>query len=211
MHSTDSLQRYARSQTIESAGAIAKLFGQYARDFGLKQPTIWMPQTAVSAAHSLIDLLADPVQGLYVQDIFHELCLVIVAASQRWLVMKGHVRMLLMTAEERGKPLQEKTQNLLKFVALDKWGEKDHLQFASASYPNYTLAKDDDPRLAAMGDLLEKWATFRAKEEGEAEGQRTTYDLPVISQASRATTVDTEHSSSTMSNRSKSFSFDLPR
>lgn len=163
-------QRNARSQMFESAQAIANLCRRYARDFGLKQTTIWMPQTTATAAYSLLDTFSSSTQSSAVQETFHELCLVMVAASRRWLIMKGHVRMLYMTAEERGHHLPAKTKELLKLVALDKWGETDHLHFASASYPNYVLAKEEDPRLVAMGDLLERWATLRVVERDESVG-----------------------------------------
>lgn len=74
--------------------------------------------------------------------------------------MRGHARMLFITAEQQGQVIPEKTKKLLSFVARESWKSDDHKHFDRSAYPNYALAKEDNPRVVAMGDLLEQWANL---------------------------------------------------
>lgn len=152
----ESLFRYAQEQCLESARTIAGLYRRWFQDFGSRNLTIWICQTAVSAAHVFIDHL----DNYEVHDNFHDVCLVLSSISRRWMLMRGHVRMLFITAEQRGQILPERTRQLLSYVARDSWKPGDHKFFGNSTFPNYALAKGEDPRTAAMGDLLEKWANL---------------------------------------------------
>lgn len=145
-----------------SASTIAGLYKRYFHDYGLRNLTIWMPQTAISTAYMIIDDLDDPA----VQDIFHDVCLVLTSISRRWLVMRGHVRMLFMTAKQNGTVMPDRTRQILSRVAMDTWMPGDHKHFDSSAYPNYALAKAEDPRALGMGDLLEHWATSTPPQPG---------------------------------------------
>lgn len=115
-----------------------------------------MPQTAISAAHVFIEHL----EKQEIHDNFHDACLVLSSISRRWTLMRGHARMLFITAEQKGQLLPEKTRQLLSYVARDTWRPDDHKFFSNSIFPNYALAKSDDPRTATMGDLLEQWANL---------------------------------------------------
>lgn len=148
------LARFAREQCITSAQITAKLHGRYIHDYGSRNLTIWMPQTAISTAYMLIDDLDKP----EVQDIFHDVCLVLASVSRRWYVMRGQARMLYITVEQAGKPMADRTRQILGRVALDLWKPNDHKTYDGSVYPNYALAKVEDPRAAGMGELLDLWA-----------------------------------------------------
>lgn len=150
----DRLHRYAREQCIASANIIASLFKRYFYDYGSRNLTIWMPQTAISTAYMMIEDLDNP----DAQEVFHQVCIVLTSMSRRWLIMKGHARMLFITAEQSGKTIPEQTRQILSRVAIDNWRSTDHKYFDSSAYPNYALAKGQDPRATTMGDLLEFWA-----------------------------------------------------
>lgn len=147
---------HARRQCLESARAMADLFHRYFHDFGSRNIGIWMFQTVTVVAYMLLEDLGDP----ETQDIFHEICLAITHVSRRMFVMRGHVRMLLITADQRGQTIPEKTRQRLTHIAIDTWGPEDHKLFDACIFPNYTLAKGGDPRTAAMGDLLEQWSNL---------------------------------------------------
>lgn len=74
--------------------------------------------------------------------------------------MRAHIRMLFMTADEKGQTIPDKTKALLRYTALDQWQENDHRPFDSSMYPNYALAQqEEDVRAVAMGELLGQWAS----------------------------------------------------
>lgn len=149
------ISQYAREQCIASARIIAGLHSRYIHDYGSRNLTIWMPQTALSTAYLLIDDLKDP----EIQDIFHEVCVVLVSISRRWYVMRGHVRMLYITIEQSGKVMPDRTRQIMGRIAVDAWRHDDHKSFDGSVYPNYALARSEDPRAAGMGELLEHWAS----------------------------------------------------
>lgn len=153
---TDNLIPHAQQKCLASARVSAQLYLRYFDDFGSRHLTMWMPQTAVTTAYMLIDHIADP----EIADVFHAVCSVVVAASRRWFVMRGHARMLLITASEKHQTVPFKTRQLLQRVGIESWGVDEHKLFDAAMLPNYALAKIEDPRLAGMGDLLEQWAPF---------------------------------------------------
>lgn len=147
---------YARNQCLFSARVTGGLYSRYFRDFGPKSLTMWMPQTAVSAAYMLIDDLEIP----EVQEVFHEVCLVLTSIARRWYVMRGHARMLFITADTRHVTIPERTRTLLRMVALDQWGSEDHKNFDTSLYPNYALATGEDRSGTSMGNLLQQWASL---------------------------------------------------
>lgn len=115
-----------------------------------------MPQTAVSAAYMLVDSLEDP----EAQDLFHEMCLVVTTAARKSNLMRGHARMLFITAEQKRQIIPERTRRLLEPVALTSWRPDSHKFFETSKFPNYALARGEDPRSATMGDLLSRWKNF---------------------------------------------------
>ncbi|KAK5072022.1 hypothetical protein LTR51_006506 [Lithohypha guttulata] len=149
-------ERYAREQCILSARAASGLFKVYLQRYGSRSFTIGMPQVAVSMAYMLIEELDEP----EIQDLFHDMCLIITATARKWFIMRGHARMLFITAEQKKQVIPERTRRILSRIALDSWGPDSHKFFETSKYPNYALARGDDPRIAAMGDLLERWRDF---------------------------------------------------
>jgi len=146
---------------MESGLAMAELFRRCHRGLSPKHILMWMPQTAVTAAYVLLEDLADP----RVQSLYYDVCLVITSASRRWFCMRGHARMLLMTAEEKGYTIPEDAKKILKKVAVDSWNDGDHKHFEASIFPNYVLTKGEDPRVAEMGDLLERWKNLNIHEK----------------------------------------------
>ncbi|KAK5088716.1 hypothetical protein LTR05_002937 [Lithohypha guttulata] len=150
------IERYAREQCILSARAASGLFKVYLQRYGSRSFTIGMPQVAVSMAYMLIEELDEP----EIQDLFHDMCLIITATARKWFIMRGHARMLFITAQQKKQVIPERTRRILSRIALDSWGPDSHKFFETSKYPNYALARGDDPRTATMGDLLERWRDF---------------------------------------------------
>jgi len=148
---------------------MATLFGRYYRDFSPKHISIWLPQTAVTAAYVLMDDLENP----RVRELYHDVCQVITSASRRFFCMRGHARMLLITAEEKGHSIPDDAKRILKKVAVDGWKPDDHKLFVGSIFPNYVLAKRDDPRVAGMGDLLERWKNLSFQETTGSDADRS--------------------------------------
>lgn len=73
--------------------------------------------------------------------------------------------MLLMTAEEKEYAIPEDAKKILKKIAVDSWKDDDHKHFEASIFPNYTLTKGEDPRVAEMGDLLERWKNLNIYEK----------------------------------------------
>ena len=139
---------------------MASLFRRYYHDFSPKHISIWMPQTAVTAAYVLLEDLDNP----EVQDLYYNVCQVITSASRRWFCMRGHARMLLVTAEQHGYVIPHDAKLILRKVAVDSWKADDHKHFEGSIFPNYELAKGEDTKVAGMGDLLEKWKNLNLHE-----------------------------------------------
>lgn len=160
---------YRKAQCWHSAGVMTNLYHQYFRDFGSKTFTMWMPQTAISLAY----ILSEDLHCTDVHDMFHEACLVVSCAARKWFVMRGHIRMLYVTVQKEKNSVPERTSSLLRQIASDSWQADTHKHFVASVYPHYALALGQDPRTAAMGDLLERWADFHlnqssAEEDGSA-------------------------------------------
>lgn len=171
----------ARSECIKSARALADLYRRFYKDFGSQNFTMWMPQTALSTAYLLLEHLHD----VEIQDLFHETSLVITSVARKWFVMRGHARMLFITAGQRGKVIPNRTKQLLAHIALDSWHPNDHELFDASMYPNYALARDEDPRAAGMGDLLKQWANI----DLETESTRTRSIFDHVHANTKSTTI----------------------
>lgn len=168
----DDLPSYAIRQCLQSAHTMADLYKHYFHDFGAKNVGIWIAQTAPLLAYMLLENLDD----LEVQEIFHEVCITIANVSRRMCILRGHARMILITAHHRGRTIPEKTRQYLYHIAVETWGPEEHKSFDASISPNYTLAKGEDPRAAGMGDLLERWANLSLRSSRmpipEAEDRR---------------------------------------
>lgn len=154
--SHEELLIHAKNECIESARVMVGFYQRFFKDFGFKIFTMWMPQTALSTAHLLLEHLEE----VEIQDLFHQTCLVLTFVARKWFVMRGHARMLFITAGQKNKVIPNRTKQLLAHIALDSWHPDDHKLFDASVYPNYTLARDEDPRATGMGDLLKQWADF---------------------------------------------------
>lgn len=156
-----SLKDYARTECLDSGLTIARLFRRYFHDFSPQHISIWLPQTAVTAAYVLLEDL----ESRDVQDLYYSVCRVITSASRRWFCMRGHARMLLVTAEQNGYVIPQNAKLILRKVAVEGWKVDDHKHFEGSIFPNYALANGEDPKMSGMGDLLEQWKNLNLEEE----------------------------------------------
>lgn len=116
-----------------------------------------MAQTTITAAYMLVEYLED----IEAQELFHEMCLIVTAAARKLFLMRGHARMLFITAERKHQTIPERTRQVLEPIALSSWRPDSHKFFETSRFPNYALARGGDPRTVTMGDLLSQWKDFR--------------------------------------------------
>lgn len=148
---------YARDQCIQATKNTASLCRLFIRQYGVRTFTLTMSQTAVSAAYMLVEDLEDT----EAQQLFHEMCVIVTAAARKSFLMRGHARMLFITADQKHQIIPDRTRLLLEPIALNTWRPDSHKFFETSKFPNYALARGEDPRSATMGDLLSKWKNFR--------------------------------------------------
>jgi len=120
-------------------------------------------------AYTLLDLLSRP----ECRESFHIAIVGLSAASKRWAIAHGIVKMIWITIHERklGPFVQQSTMSLLKLGAVDKWGPKDHQMFEACSYPNYAAVAEKGRRDAEMGELLSEYSRLNLESEIAKESQ----------------------------------------
>jgi hypothetical protein len=101
------------------------------------------------------------------RDAFIDLCFVARVLSRRWLLAKGILRMIQITAQQMSIQLPTETETLLDDFSANLWeADKDGRRFSSA-YPNFILLAQ---RVSALGGSvddpidMDEWL---AKWEGE--------------------------------------------
>ena len=154
--------RRARDGRQNCIDSVASIFRHFTKEYGNSHHPILVSQTGIVVCFELIEDLDEP----YSQEIFHQLCTVLVALTRRWLEVKGIVRMIYITAKEKGKTLLPQTEELLNGSGGASWGENDHLSFEASTYPNFPVGKED-PSAAGLGEILERWAAMNLDEEVE--------------------------------------------
>lgn len=84
--------------------------------------------------------------------------------------------MLYVTIEKENNSVPERTKNLLRQIASDSLEVDSYKHFIASVYPHYALAFGQDPRTAAMGDLLERWANFHLDHSPATDNRSGTED-----------------------------------
>lgn len=159
----DSTQRKTTEEKLISACQnIAEIFEWLQQTIGLAYFPCFLVQCATISAYNLLDFLAQP----KVPAIFQVMITALSAASRRWTIARGVVKMLWITLQERELEsyITEQASKLLKRSAVDNWGPEDHRHFEGSAYPNYAAIAEHGRELADMGDVLEKWSLLDIKE-----------------------------------------------
>lgn len=89
---------------------------------------------------------------------FIELCIVARALARRWTQARGILRMMQITAEQRGAPIPSEVRALLADFESQSWGSSDREKLSSG-YPNFAtiLRPDESSEDYEMDSFLAKW------------------------------------------------------
>lgn len=149
-------QRHAEDEIIFASTNIANIFRNYQRTIGLTNFPMYTFQACMKSASALLNMLHRPT----VPDVFHQLIVALAAASRRWIIAHGAIKVMWVTIKERqlDGPLLEATKELFHSVAVENWGSDTHLLFERCSYPNYAAFEKGRLDVEEMGELLEKAA-----------------------------------------------------
>lgn len=120
--------------------------------------TNWMPmsytQYATVALFSLLDGLDDEKNA----DAFIDLCVILCALSRRWLLAKGTLRLVHLTAQLQGITLPIQTRSLFLGFESQTWKRRDRNRFSSL-YPNFAATVQGVRNLGEveLDVFLAKW------------------------------------------------------
>ncbi|KAH8692094.1 hypothetical protein BGW36DRAFT_41532 [Talaromyces proteolyticus] len=151
---------HAREACIESALQIAQMIRSHRTKWGIEYISATAVYWVAVALFTLLDDLDNPNS----RDAFIDLCFVARVFSRRWLVAKGILRMLQITANQMNIDFPVETDVLLDDFETNIWeAEKDGRRFSSA-YPNLMLFLEGVPGFGSgmgnsidMDELLAKW------------------------------------------------------
>ncbi|OJJ97427.1 hypothetical protein ASPACDRAFT_80335 [Aspergillus aculeatus ATCC 16872] len=161
----------ARGLCVDSALAIVRLLRIHRTRWGIDyiHPTTihWVSM----ALFTLLEVLDHPVPEYKTS--FTELCVCARALSRKWILMKGILRMIQVSAQKNSVVLPPETDALFTEFEQVMWESKDRERFKSL-YPNpNSLSKTAGDRSqlddAELDSFLEKWDTLHVDEDGERE------------------------------------------
>jgi hypothetical protein len=150
----------ARETCIDSALRVAHMIRMHRTKWGIEYISATAMHWVAIALFTLLDNLNEPrSRGAFV-----ELCFVARVFSRRWILAKGILRMIHITAKQMNIQLPTETDTLLDDFSSKVWDAgKDGRCFSSA-YPNFILLSQrvsglggsfDDP--IDMDEWLAKW------------------------------------------------------
>jgi hypothetical protein len=150
----------ARETCIDSALRVAHMIRMHRTKWGIEYISATAMHWVAIALFTLLDNLNEPrSRGAFV-----ELCFVARVFSRRWILAKGILRMIHITAKQMNIQLPTETDTLLDDFSAKVWDAgKDGRCFSSA-YPNFILLSQrvsglggsfDDP--IDMDEWLAKW------------------------------------------------------
>ena len=132
--------------------------------------TNWMPmnyaQYATVALFSLLEGLDDDENAAA----FIDLCIILCALSRRWLLAKGMLRLIQLTARLKGIVLPSPTRSLFLEFGSKSWKQRDRKRFSSL-YPNFAVTVQGEKSLgeAELDSFLAKWDDLDLSSDTEEE------------------------------------------
>ncbi|KAL4963641.1 fungal specific transcription factor domain-containing protein [Aspergillus stella-maris] len=154
----------ARERCISNAVAIANILETHRNKWSMNYIS---PTTIHWVSMSLFTLLED-LDSSDSRKAFIDLCVIARAFSRKWILMKGILRMIQVSAKNEGVVFPDETKALfMDFESL--WREKRDGELLSSLYPNpNSLHETGGDRRVAEAELdsfLEKWDSLGIEEE----------------------------------------------
>ena len=146
---------HARHQCFSLAKQITSLITLHRSKWGIER----MSPTTIQWVSTSLFALLDGLDNTDNRNAFIELCTVARAFCQRWTLPKGILRMIQLTASQRGIQLPGEVEALFMDFESQNWDRKDREKFSRSGYPNFAAIhkRDGDHE---MDKFLEKWDTL---------------------------------------------------
>ncbi|KAI9927032.1 hypothetical protein MW887_003413 [Aspergillus wentii] len=157
-----------RQLRISSALKVRELINIFCSQWRMEYFAQNFMQWAAVAAFTLLDDLSDRESS----DAFIDLCIVIRSIGRRWLLSRGILRLIQLTATHHNIELPRESHSLFRDFQNDLWRTQDRKQFSS-SYPNFamTVLENDGHSVkdAELDQFLEKWDNLTLDGPANAE------------------------------------------
>lgn len=138
----------ARETCIDSALRVAHMIRMHRTKWSIE----YISASAIHWVAIALFTLLDNLDESRSRDAFVDLCFVARLLSRRWLLAKGTLRMIQITAKQMNIQLPTETGSLLDDFSANVWeAGKDGRRFSSA-YPNFILLYQ---RVSALGGSLD--------------------------------------------------------
>lgn len=150
---------------IKAAHNVLNLVNLHRRKWGIQRmsPT-WIHWLSISL-FTLLEALDQETN----RKAFTELCVVTRACSQRWLLIKGILRMIQINAANMNVSLPEEARALFIDFSEKDWKEKQRSRFKSI-YPNFSSTfQDREGENLEMDQFLDKWDKINLNEETQPD------------------------------------------
>lgn len=161
--------RFAADTCLQSARQIAKLVDIHRSSWGLDLFVVTYIQWITVLLFTLLEDLNDPMN----REAFASLSVAAKVASRRWVLGKGMLRAVQVTARKMEVSLPSETDVLFSDFEKQSWGPKDRRELSS-SYPNFAVSigsfQTDEVEL---DKFLEKWDTLDISDSGEVDKSRS--------------------------------------
>lgn len=165
---SEATSEHAKEMFLSSATQIGELMRIYRREWGVDRiPIVTTHYIAVALFMLLDDLGSEPRRAAFV-----ELCVAARAASRRFKLGKGILRLVQLTAKQMEVDLPPEMAKLFQEFEAKSWGSKE-AQHYSSQYPHILAAIEHDkldPGTLALDALLEKWEGLDLKRNTACDG-----------------------------------------
>lgn len=145
----------AKQQCFSLAKQLTSLIKLHRSKWGIER----MSPTTIQWVSTSLFALLDGLDNSDNRNAFIELCTVARAFCHRWTLPKGILRMIQLTASQRGVQLPREVEALFMDFESQNWDRKDREKFSRSGYPNFAAMhkRDGDHE---MDKFLEKWDTL---------------------------------------------------
>ncbi|CRG91696.1 C6 transcription factor, putative [Talaromyces islandicus] len=138
----------ARETCIDSALQVAHMIRMHRTKWSIEYISAMAMHWVAIALFTLLDNLDEPRS----RDAFVDLCFVARVFSRRWLLAKGILRMIQITAEKMNIQLPTETDTLLDDFSVNSWDVDKDARRLSSAYPNFILLAQ---RVSALGNTVD--------------------------------------------------------
>lgn len=165
---TEDSARRAQGFCVSAALLTADLMNVYRSAWGLDRFPPSLMQWATVAIFTLLEQLDSPRN----RDAFIQLCIVLRALSRRFVLAKGMLRLIQLTARNSQVSLPDETEGLFADFEAKAWESKDRERFSS-NYPNFFASVNSEAgkqnEEIELDKFLARWDALDTLRENEED------------------------------------------